>query len=169
MFKRNNFWKILFLLMLTACGQPFEDSSKTQLSGVFDGFGKNKDKKPDDKESKFDWGKGKKKLRLNCRVVVVNKAGNYSLDDYVRFTLDGKKRYKDYEHFKKDQSELSGLIEKSQQKCKSDGIGKIDSRVCNFINTANFRGLSFFHTFNYPGFETYGGNWTCALSEVKKN
>ena len=132
-------------------------------------MGEKKDKKPDDKGSKFDWDKRKKKLVLNCRVVVVNKVGDYSLDDYVRFTLYGKKPYKDYEYFKKDQSELAGLIEKSQRKCKSDGVGKIDSRVCNSINTANFRGISYFHKFNSLGFETYGGNWTCALSEVKKN
>ena len=85
----------------------------------------------------------------------------------MRFTLYGKKRYKDYDDFKKDESEIVGLIENSQKKCKTDGIGKIDSRVSNSINTANFRGLSSFHYFNYPGFETYSGNWVCSLAEKK--
>ena len=167
---------VLSVLLVGACGQDTAEKthSQSQVSGIFDGWknnqdnGKNKDKgKGKDKDSKFEWDKKKKKQVLSCRIVVVNKVGDYGLEDYVRFTLYGKKRYKDYDHFKKDQSELSVLIEKSMQKCKSDGIGKIDSRVCNSINTANFRGISSFHYFNYPGFETYGGNWVCSLSETK--
>jgi len=107
-------------------------------------------------------------LYLRCSVVVVNEVGDYTYDDYVRFTLWGKESYKDYEDFKKDQSELPMLIEESREKCKSDGIGKIDSRVCNTINMSTFRGIAAFHYFANPGFETYGGHWLCSLFEKEQ-
>lgn len=166
---------LLSALLAISCGAEYDEkgSSNSELMGVFDGWDKgkdkDKDKDKDKKGGKFGWGKNKKRKYLNCRIVVVNKVGDYSLDDYVRFTLYGKKRYKDYQDFLKNQSELPGLIESAMQKCKTDGIGKIDSRVCNSINTANFRGLSSFHYFNYPGFETYSGNWVCSLSEEKQD